>query len=254
LEPNVNNAAPTVAWEAESIRFSAFPPPSVHFEISPIWERLTGKRPDDVQERPNQGVRNEIGSLDGEFAFYALSQLTRLDLVIASKPTASATEGLISIGPFERAEAALLPFIADWIRIAPTAGRLAYAPIVLHRVKSVQEGNEMLHRLNPALPIDPANSRDIFWQINRPLPSKTLPELTINRLTKWSVLKSQRVQISTDISAVVASTPMEPFFAVRLELDLYTEPITPIPAESMQALLTELSGHSREIVQRGDVP
>jgi hypothetical protein len=41
--------------------------------------------------------------------------------------------------------------------------------------------------------------------------------------------------------------------ACKLELDIYTDPIEPLPAENLVPLLDELIATAKEISERGDI-
>ena len=71
------------------------------------------------------------------------------------------------------------------------------------------EGYEALASLLPTIRVDPANSEDMFWQINRPRRSKVITR-KINRLSKWSVIQSRTmtVQISGEASVTASSAPV----------------------------------------------
>ena len=252
--PNVNpeNAVPAVAWEAEMLRFSAFPPPSVIFEISPLWERLVGQPPEEIQERPQQGLRSEVGPF-GQYHLFVTQQFARLDIVFTMHAQQAATlNDFYSIGPYEKDEEVYSPVVRKWLEIAPSLGRLAFAPNLIHRVATQEDGYELLRQILPALPIDPKNSRNFFWQINRPRPSKVLNGVTINRLAKWQMLRRENVQVIPESGGPISSVG-QATFALKLDLDIYTEPFTPIPSESAQALYDELVATADELMKFGDV-
>jgi hypothetical protein len=248
----VGNEANSLAWEAESVRFTAFPPPSVAFDIAPIWERLMGGPPQEIQERPQQGLRNEFGAF-GEHYLFLTQQLGRFDIIFAMHPEKAATSAdLVSIGPHEETTNKLSDVVRRWLKIAPPLGRLAYAPVLIYRAENQEAGYRTLQKLLPGLPIDPVNSRNLLWQINRPVRSKVLRELTINRLAKWSLFRKEMLQIIPERTGMIAGAgPVT--FAVRLELDIYTEPFSPIPAESLERLYQEIAEHAQQLIAHGDV-
>lgn len=237
-------------WDAEGIRFSAMPPPSVAFELKPLWEAVVGKAPEEVQERPQQGVRNEFGPfLDDHFFITQL--FSRIDLIFGVLPQKAVELDLVSTGPYERAERAHVELSKKWLKVAPSLGRMAYAPTLVHRVSSVEEGYACLREMLPRLPLDDG-ARNLLWQINRPRPSKVVKGITINRLSKWSVLTHQRMHMAQE-GGLMFSSPVAQSIACKLELDIYTDPIEPLPAETLLPLLEELIATAKEISERGDV-
>jgi hypothetical protein len=253
--PTVSNGAPSakLIWEAEGIRFTALPPPSVAFEIKPLWESLVGRAPEEVQERPQQGLRNEFGPLLDDHLFIA-QHASRVDFILGVHPQKAAGQDTISVGAYERAEQALVEVVKKWLRIAPSLGRIAYAPTLLHRADSVEKTYELLRRFLPKLPLD-EGAKNVFWQINRPRQSKVVGGFTINRLSKWSSMTQQRMQFSTAAGEEQAlyTGPKVSTHYIRLELDLYTDPIEPLPPETLEGLLDELVSAATEISEKGDV-
>lgn len=245
-----------IAWEAEAVRFSAFPPPSVSFELRPIWEQLVGRPPDEVTERPQQGSRQETGPL-GDQHLFILQQLLRIDIVFGVHPSKLSVPEfqLVSTGLYERAAAEHAPIIRKWLAAAPTLGRIAYAPVLIHRVQSKVEGYRVLQELLPRLPIDPINSQDLVWQINRPRTSTVIPDLRVNRFSKWSVIQARTIEIMQGPGQLeMVKKPTSDMRAVRLELDIFTDPIKPLPSEELSNLFDELQGMSHEMMERGDLP
>jgi hypothetical protein len=250
----VNKTLPAkqVSWEAEGVRFSAFPPPSVVFELRPLWEQLVGRPPDEVQERPQQGVRNEFGSFNAGHLFIT-QQLSRIDFIFGVHPNvAAANADLPSVGNLDKAADAHREVVTTWLSVAPSLGRIAYAPTAINKVKSIEDAYALLRQLLPRLPID-EGVRNMFWQINRPRRSKILRELTINRVSKWSALSMQIMQIQSESGKVLSNVESSSHCS-KVELDIYTEPFTPIPAESLSPLFEELVSTAYEILADGDVP
>lgn len=237
-------------WEAEGIRFSAFPPPSVNFEVRPLWEALTGKPPEEVQERPQLGLRNEFGPFLDDHLFVT-QQPARIDIVFGVHPQKNELE-MPSVGQYPRVAQAHIEVAGKWLRIAPSLGRIAFAPTLLHRVASVEEGYKRLRELLPRLPLD-EGARNMHWQINRPRPSKSVNGVTINRVSKWSLVTLQRMQIAAGTEGLALSQPTTSISACKLELDIYTDPVEPLPAERLGQLLDELIFAAKEISEQGDI-
>lgn len=245
-------ATSDIQWEAESLRFTAFPPLSVSFEIQPLWGRLVGRSPEEVSERPQQGLRIETGAL-GERQLVVSQLPSRLDIVLGAKAGIANTLEIpfISLGAYESAVEPHATLIRKWLSTAPAVGRIAYAPIVLCRVNSKEEGYRLLQQLLPQLPIDPVNSQDLVWQINRPRSSKVVSEVKIYRLQRWTVLRRQKLDfVSAPAQTTVIPTMQED--AVRLELDISTEPPGPLPSEALTGLFDELLDSAHEIMVSGD--
>jgi hypothetical protein len=91
------------------------------------------------------------------------------------------------------------------------------------------------------------------YQINRKRVSKTIPELGVNRLTRWSAAQIQRFSGASGGSSLTLTSAE---FACRVELDFSTPAEYPdaIPEHQVFPSLSELMQLARESLQRGDVP
>jgi hypothetical protein len=212
-----------------------------------------GKTPQEVQELPQQRVRNELGPL-GDNHLFITQQATRVDVILGVHPEKAATmPGLVSVGDYQSTAASFVRLVEKWLQVAPSLGRLAYAPIAFTRVNTIEEGYGKLRQLLPRLPLD-EGIRNILWQANRPRKSNVVKDLTISRLTKWHLLTKQKIQLIQDAGRTLATNEQQALHHVRVELDIFTEPFMPIPAESVGPLLKELVDAANEILASGDVP
>ncbi len=104
--------------------------------------------------------------------------------------------------------------------------------------------------------IDPDNSSDFHYQINRRRVSKNIAGLLINRLSKWSVTitKFSQFALGPVIQEFVISN--HDHISANLELDINTVPEhqTLIFREQMPTIFMELIELASEIAEQGDVP
>jgi hypothetical protein len=116
------------------------------------------------------------------------------------------------------------------------------------------EGYRLLSKLLHSIEVDPENSEDIFWQINRPRASKSISG-RINRLSKWSVLQTRAMTIQVGGEASIAASAGPSQFAVRVDLDVNTPPSDEsLPPDQIPLILDELWNSADEIAANGDVP
>jgi hypothetical protein len=222
-------------------------------EQRPLWESLVGKAPEEIEERPTQGIRNEVGPFADAHLFITQST-TRIDFTLGSLPTAERQSGFVHIGPYPNAKPPLVEIIRRWTATAPPVARIAFAPVLLLPVPDRETGYRILKDLLHFLQIDPKHSTDLLWQINRPRQSKVLQGLEINRLSNWSAMSVQTLRVSMGAGAPVASTVPAKGSAVRLGLDINTEAReTALPSESLPAFVDELVSFADEIATRGDI-
>ena len=138
------SAAQTIAWEVDLLRFSAFPPPSVAFKPAPVWERLVGRPPDEVQERPQQGLRNEVGAI-AAYSLFVTQYLNRTDILYGVSPSSSQA-AFVTMGNYRDVAEAFLQTTLKWLATAPTLGRLAYAPSLFYRSQRLKKDTSCFTR------------------------------------------------------------------------------------------------------------
>ena len=250
---------PTVSiWQAESLRFTIFPLPTVVIGEPTWWQDLIGELPEKRVATPKRGVLQEEGNFDGGRLILNIQPM-RIDWLLT---TGSGQEGGLetfpNVGPFAESLKTFLALIDRWIQSEtfPPVKRVALGAVLLQPVESKQLAYERLAKYLPKVELDASNSSEFFYQINRPRASTSgIAKLKINRLSKWSVMSWR--------SAVVAVTPVSleqaamgpEVFTCRLELDINTAPdfSEMLPREMLPRILQELANVGQEIAQDGDV-
>jgi hypothetical protein len=167
---------------------------------------------------------------------------------------------LPTFGSFESALQSIRDIAIKWFPEAPSIQRLALGAVLLLPAANRQEGYEILGRLLPALEVDPENSTDLSYSINRPRLSKAVgPSLRINRLSRWSVVQLVGFRLQVPTNAGDISKPLtqdSELTAARLELDINTsadhrESFLP---GLLVPILDELTEMAIEVAGKGDVP
>ena len=102
------------------------------------------------------------------------------------------------------------------------------------------------------------NSSDFNYSINRPRPSKSgMENLTINRLSRWSVARVTGIQLQGELLRTLRVTETAgDWSACRVELDVNTqgEREDSLPSEHVPQLFNELIVITEEITEKGDTP
>jgi len=251
---------PLESWLVANARVTAFPVEPVKIDTLSWWSDLVGHTPESVTSRPKTAQREEVGEVEGR-------QLTlkvepeRIDWVLTPAPTApeDTASTLPVAGPFPEVTKLLYQIMASWMPHCPKVTRLAFGAVLLQPVADRRTGYVEIVRYLPALAsiLDPDRSSDFFFQINRPRTSTTgITGLTVNRLTKWSVMLLQSFRLTVAKSQATTVGHVDEKSACRLELDINTGPDYPgpLPHEALVAILGELVGLSEEIATRGDIP
>jgi hypothetical protein len=122
--------------------------------------------------------------------------------------------------------------------------------ILDQQVSSKKEAYEMLGAYLPSVKLSPDTSGEFMYQINRPVPSKTVAGWQINRLSKWMALLAHMVEMGHG-----GQMTTKELSVVRLELDINTNLVAavPLPKGKDTDLLSELALDAFRIASEGDV-
>ena len=237
-------------WVAESFRMTAFV--AEPFDESKLswWKALALSSPEATSARPPQGEYVAEGSWNGNRLRLELG-VGRIDWTEAGPvspdnifPTIPDVE--VSFDRFIGATEA-------WLKESKVnPQRLAVGAILRIPVSDREEGYEQLKKYLPSLTVDTKNSRDLLYQINRPRDSKTRPDVTVNRLTKWGVIQINAFAVGPS-SIAASNAPLAHF--CRLEIDVSSgASATPNLQQIAVPFLRELQEAAIEIALHGDVP
>lgn len=143
--------------------------------------------------------------------------------------------------------------MTEWLASpeCPPLVRLALGVVLVIPASSREAGYQLLDDFLTAVQLEPENTSDFSYQINRPRSSVTLNGLKINRLTKWSVAAFQSF-LTAPTGLVMGAAE----HSVRLEMDINTAPsgLEEIPKTKVFDLLHELVSLAEEIATDGEKP
>jgi len=248
------NESPGVAWQAETLRLTAFPFERLSDKPG-WWKEIIGEEPESRIVRPRQQGLQEEGDFD-RGRLRVIAQPARIDWLFTVREKGDESEGPFdTLGPLALAVQVFQPPIDRWLReFAPEIKRLGFGAILLAEVPSRADGYGTLQRFLPSVRLE-EDSSDFIYQINRKRPTTTgIDGLEINRLSKWSVmLRTDMVLSFQGIAATQMPGPVH--HALRLELDINTaaEFVGPLPHDRLGDIFSELQEMAEEIAARGDV-
>ena len=161
--------------------------------------------------------------------------------------------GFPAIGMLTESVDLFLKSMLKWLETAPPIQRLAFGAVLIKPVNSSKEGYE---QVSSYLPFDlDEHSSDFLYQINRPRKSACVEtfDLSINRLSKWSV--SLLASFAFDPSKQEQYITRPPRFSIRLELDVNTTPdfSEEVSSENLPHVFRELVELGKEIASEGDI-
>lgn len=246
----------SVKWDVESLRLTVFCTAGMTSKNN-WWKEITGNEAEKNTILPAKSTSQEEGAFENG-KLVVRTAPGRIDVVYTvSTDSVSTPQEFMSLGPFDtilqRFQKISQAFLKS--KTLPEVNRLAFGAILVFRVNNLEEG---YHRLGPFLPnleIDPKRSFDFLYQINKPRQAvTTIPGLSINRLSKWSVMKVIFIKALVEGDKGSASTVEN--YACRLELDIntFSDFKGPLPKSELLRLFQEFTDLAVEISNNGDQP
>ncbi|MEO8007064.1 MAG: hypothetical protein ABI728_00885 [Betaproteobacteria bacterium] len=248
-------------WRVETLRLTIFPTAMPDVAGIDWWEAVVGESPESKTLQPRVGMLQEIGQIKGGLCNLSLEcQPQRIDWLFS--PILKEKQELTEFPTFANLvdghklfQAMLLP----WLSRSPGANRIAFGAVLAYPVESRKAGYELLGKYLPSVRLDPENSRDFSFQINRPRTSASgIANVQINRLSRWSVarLSGMVIQFTGGQPTTQVFESSKGLDACRVELDINTSPQFEgtLPPDKIEVLVRELVDLGIEIANKGDMP
>lgn len=239
-------------WQAANLRLTAFTDSTLKISEPTWWEEIVGHPPEAKVQRAL--IRQETGPF--EKGMLALSiQSGRVDWNFnPPEATQDTLENLPLIGPFTECLDSFSKITQAWLsgNSCPAVKRLAFGGILWSPVKDKRSGYKSLQSFLPFVTIDTEHSSDFLYQINRPRNSQgEIPNLTINRLSKWSVVTLRLVGLAVATQQEVASHEGT-YCSLELDISTSMSLSNPLPQDKLTELFKELADIGKEISEQGD--
>ncbi|MGC1400795.1 hypothetical protein [Candidatus Binatus sp.] len=248
----MTDVTPVAPWLVESCRFTGFVPAGATPDTKNWFAQAAQTPAESSTSRPPVGQHVEQGVVESGKLTLAISP-GRFDWTYGP-PDVPANE-IRSIGALDTVVPAFRGVIERWLPQCPTLGRLATGLVLVRPVKTRTDGYRDLARyLGFLRTLDFEDAEDFFYAINRPRQS-THGNIIVNRISRWSVVKFQTVQIQIDLGGSRPQVvPVDVGWGARLDLDVNTKPGAeselPIPVSKA---FSELVSMALEISQKGDI-
>jgi hypothetical protein len=244
-------------WNAETMRLTLFPKEGVEAAGLSWWQSVIGEPPESHTLRPREGKLEESGRIaDGQCNLTLQCEARRIDWLFT--PSISPEQELTEFPSFAKLPEALALYrrlLLPWLVHAPSCKRLAFGCVVTHPAQDRETGYDWISALLPSVRLDPKGSSEFSYSINRRRATRTdIGGLTINRLSKWSVVKLRPVFIPPPEGE--EPLPASEVYACRLELDINTVPEFPgdFSDPVVESVINELIDLGLEIAIEGDLP
>lgn len=260
INPDIKNLSRK--WLAEQLRFTIFPKtPIFSSDVLVDWAfALTNKHPDEIKSKPAEVFYSANGSGTFEefnYNYLIESQIDRIHFRMVGDPTSeSISSPWIALGLLDKI---IKPFSSIANKIISLNAwpnevkRIAFGTYLLFPVDDRQHGYAELDKLLKYINMDPQNSSDFIFQINRP---KSSSYGKINRLSKWlTAINSGPILIKQEDQKINAQVSSNPSYAVKAILDISTFPSDKPIATSCEKqieILNLLVAMAFEIADKGD--
>lgn len=208
-------------WRALGIRLSVFP--ATAWEApQDVWQDAVGEPPETDQRQPREHARIQSGPWrEGSL------QLTSSPMATVWQASPGATEvGLPNLEGWAVADVLpdFLSITRPWLVSAEfEIKRIGFGLNAVLSASDRISSYKILRDIINSANVDPENTSDLIYQINRPLPSKSMgDQVRLNRVMKWHAPRfgSVRFQIISGEPSAAAG-PNEAYFAC-LESDTNT--------------------------------
>ena len=244
-------------WLVESIRFTLFPLEHITGADLNWWSEVVGQPPEQKISQPRIGGVMEVGP-------FASAQLVlqiappRVDWNLIPIPNQANDNLPLTVDRFPASWDTFISSIKLWFHTptCPIAKRIAFSSALILPIANLEEGYNLLVGLLPSVTLDPNNTADFLYQINRPRNSSIVPGIKINRLSNWAVLNAQQTQIFFGPGTIPEPTLGQENLLIRTVLDISTPQqfMDSFSPSNLPEMLDELKTMAQELVINGDIP
>jgi hypothetical protein len=244
-----------IEWGAESLRLSLFASGQVRV-TDEDWRSITGQ--DEAASRQAlPGGRVLAGPFDvGQLSLAGIGNRIDVILTLLPAPDQSAGGRLPTIGPWEAAAGRFVEFASAWVSgLTASIIRVAFGAVLLCETESRDAANSLLAQLLPSVKIDSENTKELLYRINRPVLSRVIPSLILNRITTWSSIQITPIVMQFGTSGATRVLGNE-HYMVRLEVDHNTDANSQdrIGSDRLKSVFQELVLLASENAARGEQP
>ena len=246
---------PLTMWQIENLRFSVFLARPTAPEPVGSWADVVGQDADDTRIKGTGEQR--VVSQQGPFGGAVMRAEVRRDRfdwhLLPPPPKSPSTKP--TVGSYEKVKDRFQGAMLAWLDAANlVANRMAYGAVLSLRSGNRPDSLRVLDNLLTTVKVDPQDTWDFDYTVNRRRGSKSIGDLMINRLAKWSlgqeILGVVELPVGGGQPRINATTSYVP----TLTLDINTMPEFPGPLNRPGELLAELADLGTEIALEGDVP
>lgn len=247
------------AWKTEMLRLTVFHQLGPQLDDHGWWETVVGTAPESKSVKPREGGFEVSGPL-GTGVLTLRANPFRYDWLYSAAISLDKLPGEFpTVGPLPEALTVFVPLMVAWFATGPQAHRLAFGTAVLQSVEDRVTGYKLLDGYLPSITMDPDNSSEFSYSINRHRKAHDFDDIHVNRISKWSVIRLQSMMISMNMligqQATTDAAQGQALEALRLDLDINTdaERTQLLPTNQLPGLFRHLVDLGKEIIEKGDI-
>lgn len=243
------------SWLARTMRLSVFLASPLERVPDDLWPTATIGAPEIEQFQPRQSVRLQAAPWHEGFQLQLVTTQLRFDLTLAAPEDTEAEPPWRPIG-------SVLPAFVELTRPWLTAldyevKRLAFGLQAFLKADARTEAYGLLGELLHSVSVEPEVTSDFLYQINRPVKSRAVPDLSLNRLTKWGWLQLRfvRIGVVANDAAQGATTTYGSFVSLECDHNTVQDWPEPLHRDTLAAIyeeLVELAWKNMEFGERGE--
>ncbi|MGA2600060.1 MAG: hypothetical protein ABSH09_24085 [Bryobacteraceae bacterium] len=235
-------------WTLESARLTVFLEPNFT-RFPTLWDDVVGEEPETSIFQKPTAMRVAYGPFAGG-RLQLQAQPVRLDWIFDAPEPGDETGKRNTLGAFPDGATPLLELVYRWAKSNsfPETRRIALGFTLITPALDRLSGYRELRNFIDGVPANEEAS-DFLYQVNIPRKSTTgIEGLTINRLSKWSVMLVRLMALSS-FGAVLEGPENS---VVHLDLDINTpQNFGMIPKERIREVIDDLLSGALEISNSG---
>lgn len=252
VSPESEPSAKPENWRAGSLRITAFCVEPPDLGTVRWWESIAG-HPSETKNILRSGIGQlvEYGPV-GDQVLQLQVQLNRVDWILFPKENPEG-DPFPFLGEIKLASLNFRSLVDPWLAQAPRLNRVAFGAQLYIPVRDHKEAMRLLAKKLPSVKINWEAIRDFTFQVNRPLPGLSEPDLgEINRLTKWQVVVQKKVVgviLPTVQAPHATSEQTSAFWELDINTAVPTDPTAFLAPNRVTPLIDELIQNAIGIVK-----
>jgi hypothetical protein len=255
-QPNLPDTAESrKAWSIYGLRLTAFLSPAAEFDPSNWRNEIVGDLPEAEQGNPRLFQKTEVYPYKNGKLILDTNP-GRIDWRYTSiqDPMMLLPHSLDNFWADRECIEEFLVIVNRWFALGLPVVRIAFGTAMGIPVDDRAAGYQVLDQYLPAVQLDPFHSSDFQYQINRSRQSVTIPNLMINRLSKWSTQVATVTTLDIATNKPVGSKIVSTMAHLELDINTSADHRGPFESDQLEPQYLELKTLAMEIAEEGDIP